>query len=124
MASSGRHRQDRDDAHRPPAARSTRRPAARAREALGRVLAVSGAQVTVGLTPAAPGSASRATVGKFLGIVSGGTVTVGLITEIAERPQRDQDPVAAAPRGSTWSARSRRTPPAPPISSAASPNIR
>ena len=35
---------------------------------------------------------SRATVGKFLGIVSGGAVTVGLITEISERPLREQDP--------------------------------
>jgi hypothetical protein len=67
--------------------------AARAtRDALGRVLAVSGAQVTVGLTPAPPGSAQRATVGKFLGVVSGSTVIIGLITEISERPQRDQDP--------------------------------
>ena len=56
------------------------------------MLAVSGAQVTVGLIPPAPGSTSRATVGKFLGIVSGGRVIVGLITEIAERPLRDQDP--------------------------------
>jgi hypothetical protein len=61
------------------------------RETLGRVLAVSGAQITVGLTPPAPGSTSRATVGKFLGIVNGGTVVVGLITEVSERPQRDQD---------------------------------
>ncbi len=67
-------------------------PARAARETLGRVLAVSGAQITVGLTPPAPGSTSRATVGKFLGIVSGGSVIVGLITEISERPQRDQDP--------------------------------
>ena len=71
----------------PPAA-----PARAAREALGRVIAVSGAQVTIGLTPAAPGSVSRATVGKFLAVVSGGSVTVGLITEISERPLRDQDP--------------------------------
>ena len=75
----------------PPAA-----PARTSREAIGRVLAVSGAQITVGLTPAAPGSASRATVGKFLGIVSSGSVIVGLITEISERPQRDQDPSCRA----------------------------
>ena len=61
------------------------------RETLGRVIAVSGAQVTVGLIPAAPGSTARATVGKFLGVVSGGNVIIGLITEIAERPQREQD---------------------------------
>src|SRR3954447_11399917 len=67
-------------------------PARAPRETLGRVLAVSGAQVTIGLTPLGPGSPSRATVGKFLGVVSGNTVIVGLITEISERPQRDQDP--------------------------------
>jgi hypothetical protein len=61
------------------------------RETLGRVLAVSGAQVTVGLSPAAPGSTARATVGKFLGVVSGGNIIIGLITETAERPQREQD---------------------------------
>jgi hypothetical protein len=61
------------------------------RETIGRVVAVSGAQVTVGLS-AALADGGRATVGKFLGIVSGGIVTVGLITEISERPVRDQDP--------------------------------
>ena len=75
----------------PPAA-SPAAPARAPRETLGRVLAVSGAQVTIGLTPTLPGSLSRATVGKFLGVVSGNTVIVGLITEISERPQRDQDP--------------------------------
>ena len=71
----------------PPAA-----PVRVARETLGRVLAVSGSQITIGLIPPAPGSTSRATVGKFLGIVSGAAVIVGLITEISERPLRDQDP--------------------------------
>jgi DNA helicase HerA-like ATPase len=71
----------------PPAA-----PVRAARETLGRVLAVSGAQITVGLIPPAPGSTSHATVGKYLGIVSGAAVIVGLITEISERPLRDQDP--------------------------------
>jgi len=61
------------------------------RETIGRVVAVSGAQVTVGLN-AKLADGGRATVGKFLGIISGGIVTVGLITEIAERPVRDQDP--------------------------------
>lgn len=62
------------------------------RETIGRVVAVSGAQVTIGLSVAAPADGGRATVGKFLGVVSGGIVTVGMITEIAERPLRDQDP--------------------------------
>ena len=107
----------------PPAA-SAAAPARAPRETLGRVLAVSGAQVTIGLTPLAPGSLSRATVGKFLGIVSGNTVIVGLITEISERPQRDQDPNCRSTARMIWSAKSRRAPRAPPISSAASPNIR
>ncbi len=63
-----------------------------ARETIGRVVAVSGAQVVVGLTVTAPTGGTRATVGKFLGIVSGGIVTVGMITDISERPPRDQDP--------------------------------
>src|SRR5262245_66271897 len=62
------------------------------RETIGRVVAVSGAQVMVGLTVTAPTGGARATVGKFLGIVSGGIVTVGMITDISERPARDQDP--------------------------------
>jgi DNA helicase HerA-like ATPase len=62
------------------------------RETIGRVVAVSGSQVTVGLSVAAPSDGGRPTVGKFLGIVSGGIVTVGMITEIAERALRDQDP--------------------------------
>ena len=71
----------------PPAA-----PARTQREAIGRVLAVSGSQITIGLTPPAPGSVSRATVGKFLGVVSGASVIVGLITAISERLQSEQDP--------------------------------
>jgi uncharacterized protein len=71
----------------PPAA--SPRPA---RESLGRVLAVSGAQVTVGLSAATMLAGVRPTVGKFLGVVSGASVIVGMITEITERPQRDQDP--------------------------------
>ena len=53
---------------------------------------MSGAQVTVGLNTVAPGSNPRATVGKFLGVVGAGTVIVGMITEIAERPQPNDDP--------------------------------
>jgi DNA helicase HerA-like ATPase len=74
-----------------PAAAPT--PAATTRETLGRVMAVTGAQVTVGVT--ANQSAvelARATVGKFLGVVSGKAIIVGMITEISERPVRDQDP--------------------------------
>ena len=59
---------------------------------IGRVHAVSGAQVTVGLSPASTASdPAKVTVGKFLGILSTTSVIVGMITEIAERPVRDQD---------------------------------
>ena len=61
-------------------------------ETIGRVAAVSGAQVVVALSVIAPGNSPRATVGKFLGIVSGSIVTVGMINEISERPARDQEP--------------------------------
>ena len=62
------------------------------RNVIGRVHAVTGAQVTVGLSPAAAATeASKATVGKFLGILSTSSVIVGMITEIAERPAREQD---------------------------------
>jgi DNA helicase HerA-like ATPase len=78
-----------------PESPSTSPAASRASEAgheiLGRVIAVSGAQVTVGLSTTRPSGDRRATVGKFLGIVSGGTVTVGMITEIAERRLGDPD---------------------------------
>src|SRR6185295_14814658 len=69
----------------PPSA-STARPN---REILGKVLAVSGAQVTVGLSPTPTNS--RPTVGKFLGVISGASVIIGMITEITERPPREQD---------------------------------
>ena len=52
------------------------------RDPIGRVIAVSCAQVTVGLSVKVSAATARATVGKYLGIVSGGAVTVGLITEI------------------------------------------
>jgi hypothetical protein len=38
-----------------------------------------------------PESAARATVGKFIGVLSGSSVIVGMITEIAERPLPEQD---------------------------------
>ena len=70
----------------PPPAPATARPA---HESLGRVIAVSGSEVTIGLS-AAPGG-ERSTVGKFLGVISGASVIVGMITQITERPQREQD---------------------------------
>jgi DNA helicase HerA-like ATPase len=67
---------------------TTARPA---RETLGRVLAVSGSQVTIGLSAANAASGARATVGKFLGVISGASVIIGMITQITERMQREQD---------------------------------
>src|SRR5690349_4401091 len=70
-------------------------PAATAanRQVIGRLVAVSGAQVTVGISlGSSTADAARATVGKFLGIVSGSSLIVGMITEISERPPRDQEP--------------------------------
>jgi DNA helicase HerA-like ATPase len=62
------------------------------RNMIGRVLAVSGAHVTVGLSAANPAAdSSKATVGKFLGTLSTNSVIVGMITEIAERPDKEQD---------------------------------
>jgi DNA helicase HerA-like ATPase len=70
----------------PSAAPAAARPA---RESLGRVIAVSGSEVTIGLSSAPSGM--RPTVGKFLGVISGPSIIVGMITEISERPQHDQD---------------------------------
>ena len=63
------------------------------RNVIGRVLAVTGVQVTVGLSSAnVAADVAKATVGKFLGILSSSSVIVGMITEVNERPVRDQDP--------------------------------
>ena len=59
-----------------------------AQHAIGRVVAVSGAQITVGLNAT---TVARATVGKFLGVISGNAVIVGMITEIVERPENKPD---------------------------------
>jgi len=57
---------------------------------LGRVIVISGAHASIGLTAgrdALPGGAET-TVGKFLGIVGARSVIIGLITEITEQPVR------------------------------------
>jgi hypothetical protein len=56
-------------------------------EAVGRVVSVSGSYATVGLSAAVRGVADdqQATVGKFLGILSGSSMIIGLITEIGEQ---------------------------------------
>ncbi len=57
-----------------------------ARELIGRVTSISGAQAIVSLTGIVPGRRDddHATVGRFLGILSGQVVIIGLISEIGE----------------------------------------
>jgi uncharacterized protein len=88
---------------RPPtiAAPAPSAPQAAPSPTIGRVLAVNGAQATVGLMPAQPGASdeSRATVGKFLSIPSGKSLLIGLITDVSvEVPStaRDKGFVATA----------------------------
>jgi len=68
---------------------------------IGRVLAVTGSQATIGLLPAQVGVSSdaRATVGKFLAIHSATSSLIGLITDISvdvPRSAADKGFVAAA----------------------------
>ena len=55
---------------------------------LGYVTSISGAQATIelGATARAASNKAQARVGKFLGILSGGSIIIGWITAIAERP--------------------------------------
>jgi hypothetical protein len=56
-------------------------------EPIGRVISISGAQATVSLAPAAlSGDDEHATVGRFLGILSGPVMIIGLISELNEDP--------------------------------------
>src|SRR5579871_5492417 len=57
-----------------------------AREPVGRVIAVGGAELSVGLTTTARNTNSIVTVGEFLGILSGDCVTIAMVTEICEQP--------------------------------------
>ena len=66
-------------------------PLRSAPDTLGRVLGVSGAQVTIGLHAMPTANAQRATVGRFVGVTSGSSMIVGMITEITERSSKDQD---------------------------------
>jgi len=68
-----------------PVATGTPIPPRSAPEATGRVVAVTGATVTVELTGRTPGIDSP-TVGKFMGISSARALIVGLITEVGEQP--------------------------------------
>jgi DNA helicase HerA-like ATPase len=68
--------------------RSNPAPVRNERASIGRVVSVAGAGATIELNHSGNRSddAASATVGKFLGVVSGSSVIVGLVTEISEQP--------------------------------------
>ena len=55
---------------------------------IGRVVSISGAQATIGVVGTAAGGRDdgRTTVGKFVGVLSGSTLVIGMISEITEKP--------------------------------------
>src|SRR5471032_711626 len=53
-------------------------------ESIGRIATVTGSQSTVELAPRVAGT-ETATVGKFMGLTTGKTVIIGLITEVGEQ---------------------------------------
>jgi DNA helicase HerA-like ATPase len=55
------------------------------REIIGNVLSVGGSSATIQLTGSIGRDAARTTVGKFLGIVSGEGVIIGMVTQISEQ---------------------------------------
>ena len=62
-------------------------------ELLGRIVSVHGSQASVGIpamSPAGP-EEKRITVGKFLGVVVGKSMLVGLITDVSMRPEAGKD---------------------------------
>ena len=54
-------------------------------EPIGRVVGIRGSQATVELT-ARNSADDKPTVGKFMGLMTGRPVIIGLITDIGERP--------------------------------------
>jgi DNA helicase HerA-like ATPase len=54
-------------------------------DTIGRVVLVTGAQAAVELDPRAATSAAT-TVGKFMGLMSGGALIIALVTEVGEQP--------------------------------------
>jgi DNA helicase HerA-like ATPase len=54
-------------------------------ETLGRVISVTGSQATIELSARTQGP-DKPTVGKFIGIATGPTLIVGMVTEIGEQP--------------------------------------
>src|SRR5664279_3770201 len=63
---------------------SAQTPARPGLDLIGRVAAVSGSQATVELNARNAGG-ERPTVGKFMGMVAGKTVIIGLVTDIGEQ---------------------------------------
>ena len=61
-------------------------PRAMTADAIGRVVAISGAQATIGIGVGRNADTAQATVGKFLAIHSDSSLTIGMITEITEKP--------------------------------------
>ena len=59
-------------------------PAQASAEQIGRVSIVGGAQATIELNPRTP-VGEQPTVGKFMGLIGGKGVIIGLITEIGEQ---------------------------------------
>ncbi len=66
---------------------STPRTAARAEpELLGRVISVGGSEAAIGLTAGSRATdREQATVGRFMGLMCGSSILVGLVTEVAEQ---------------------------------------
>jgi DNA helicase HerA-like ATPase len=57
------------------------------RKPLGRVSAINGAQATITIEAGVPtaGDLAQVTVGRFMGIVTGGTIVIGLVTSVTEQ---------------------------------------
>jgi uncharacterized protein len=62
------------------------------RKPLGRVTAINGAQATIVIETgvATGGDAAQVTVGRFMGIVNGDAVVIGLVTEVSEQQTSTQ----------------------------------
>ncbi|HZL39529.1 MAG TPA: DUF87 domain-containing protein [Pseudolabrys sp.] len=65
-------------------AQGARAPTRSGAELIGRVSAVSGSQATIELTARTTGG-EKPTVGKFMGMMAGKTVIIGLVTDIGEQ---------------------------------------
>ena len=97
----------------------------RAGEPLGYVVSVRGSQASVGLPPVSDASDdSRATVGKFLGVSTGKSLLIGVITDVSDRAVCDRARLPNDRAHRSGRKKSRRAEPRWRASSAASRNIR